>query len=133
MVRVVAVNAIMIYADRPAELAGWYQEHLGIRSVVNPVDSCYYGELGEWGDGTPVHFGIYPSPVPLGNSPRSVMINYRVSDLPSAMLVLRSKGIQIDKTVEEGYGSFAYLRDPEGNLVELWMEKKAASAEVAAN
>ena len=123
MATVAAVNAIMIYADRPAELAQWYQEHLGIRSVLNPGDSCYYGELGRWGDGTPVHFGIYPSPTPLGNAPRSVMINYRVDNLASTMAELQSKGICIEKTASEEYGAFAYVRDPEGNPVELWMEK----------
>lgn len=124
MLRVLAVNAIMIYADRPPELAGWYQEHLGIRSILNPADSCYYGELGTWGDGSPVHFGIYPSAKPLGNSPRSVMINYRVENLPSALRELESQGITIEDSVEESYGSFAHVRDPEGNLVELWMERK---------
>ena len=124
MPRIVAVNAIMLYADRPAELAQWYRDHLGIDSTFNPADSCYYGELGVWGDGTPVHFGIYPAPAPLGNSPRSVMINFRVENLSSAMAELRSRGIAIDKVVEESYGAFAYLHDLEGNPLELWMEKK---------
>src|SRR3954447_19949454 len=99
MPRILAINAIMIYADRPAELAGWYQEHLGIRCTLNPADSCYYGELGSWGDGSPVHFGIYPSPKPLGDSPRSVMINYRVENLAAALQELKSKGIPIEDTV----------------------------------
>jgi predicted enzyme related to lactoylglutathione lyase len=124
MPRALAINAIMIYADRPAELADWYQKHLGIRSTLNPADSCYYGELGTWGDGSPVHFGIYPSPQPLGNSPRSVMINYRVENLSAAVQELTSKGVAITDTATESYGDFAHLRDPEGNLIELWMEKK---------
>ena len=114
----------MIYADRPAELAKWYREHLGIGSVLSPADSRYYGQLGTWGDGTPVYFGIYPAPGPMSNFPRSVMINYRVEDLGAAISELQSKGIVIEKTVQEPYGDFAYLRDPEGNPIELWMEKK---------
>ena len=124
MPRIVAINAIMIYADRPEELAGWYLEHLGIRSALNPADSCYYGELGTWGDGSPVHFGIYPSPVPLGASARSVMINYRVENLTAALQELKSKGVAIEDSVQEIYGDFAHLRDPEGNLIELWMARK---------
>jgi glyoxylase I family protein len=127
MPRVLAVNAIMIYADRPAELSRWYQEHLGIASVLSPADSCYYGELGRWEDGSPVHFGIYPAREPLANVPRSIMINYRVADLPAATRELQANGVAIEKTVEESYGSFAYLRDPEGNLVELWAEKQQHS------
>jgi hypothetical protein len=37
MPKVHAVNAIMIYADRPAELAKWYRENLGIGTVLSPV------------------------------------------------------------------------------------------------
>jgi len=123
MPRVLAVNAIMIYADRPAELSRWYQEQLGLASVLNPADSCYYGELGKWEDGSPVHFGIYPAREPLGNGPRPTMINYRVADLPAATRELQANGVVIENVVEESYGSFAYIRDPEGNLVELWAEK----------
>jgi predicted enzyme related to lactoylglutathione lyase len=123
MPRALAVNAIMIYADRPAELARWYYEHLGIRAVLNPADSCYYGELGTWGDGSPVHFGIYPAPAPLGDSQRSVMINYRVDDLPAAIEELQAKGVAIEDRVTEDYGEFAHLRDAEGNLIELWMSR----------
>jgi predicted enzyme related to lactoylglutathione lyase len=124
MPKVHAVNAIMIYADRPAELAKWYWENLGIGTVLSPADSRYYGQLGTWGDGTPVYFGIYPAAVPLGNAPRSVMINYRVEDIGAAISELQSRGIEIEKIVKESYGDFAYLRDPEGNHIELWMEKK---------
>jgi catechol-2,3-dioxygenase len=51
------------------------------------------------------------------------MINFRIADLGTALRELRAKGIQIERTVEESFGDFAYLRDPEGNLIELWMEK----------
>jgi glyoxylase I family protein len=118
-----AINAVMIYADRPEELARWYQEHLGIKSKLNPADSRYYGELGAWGDGSPVHFGIYPAPKPLGNAARSVMINYRVDDLAAAIKQLQAQGVTIENTVHESYGDFAYIRDAEGNPIELWMEK----------
>jgi len=123
MPRAVAVNAIMIFADRPAEMARWYAEHLGIQSALNPADSRYYGELGSWGDGSPVHFGIYPAGASPENGSRSIMINYRVENLAAAIQELQAKGIAIEKTVDEGYGEFAYIRDPEGNLLELWMEK----------
>ena len=123
MPQALAVNAIMIFADRPAELSRWYREHLGIVSALNPADSRYYGQLGTWGDGSPVYFGIYPASVPLANVPRSIMINFRVADLGTAIRELQAKGIQIEKTVEESFGDFAYLRDPEGNQIELWMEK----------
>ena len=123
MSKALAVNAIIIFADRPAELSCWYRENLGIVSRLNPADSRYYGELGAWGDGTPVYFGIYPNSAPLGNAPRATMINFRVADLSGAILELKAKGVQVESMIEESFGDFAHLRDPEGNHIELWMEK----------
>jgi hypothetical protein len=37
---------------------------------------------------------------PIGNVPRSIMINFRVPDLGTAIRELQAKGIQIEKTVE---------------------------------
>lgn len=69
-----------------------------------------------------VHFGIYPlSASGVGARP-AVMVNYRVGALPDVLRRLRSAGMEILDEEREPYGSFAHLRDPEGNLLELWME-----------
>ena len=107
------VSAIMIYAEDPERLAQWYEEQLGVVTRLDPSDGNYYGDVGD------VHFGIYPAEEPLPR-PRAVMVNYRVRDLSAALRGLRESGVAIERTVDESYGRFAYLRDPEGNPVELY-------------
>jgi catechol-2,3-dioxygenase len=51
------------------------------------------------------------------------MINFRIADFGTAIRELQAKGTEIERTVEESFGDFAYLHDPEGNQIELWMEK----------
>ncbi|MEM6857794.1 MAG: VOC family protein [Pseudomonadota bacterium] len=48
------------------------------------------------------------------------MINLRVSDLDGFLEILRSRGIEILDTADEGYGKFAWLLDPDGVKIELW-------------
>jgi predicted enzyme related to lactoylglutathione lyase len=55
----------------------------------------------------------------LGASP--AMVNYRVEDLDAMLQALASEGVWIDpKRKDHPYGRFAWIRDPEGNRIELW-------------
>jgi len=37
---------------------------------------------------------------------------------------LKSKGVAIEKTAEDPYGKFAWVKDPDGNKIELWEPSK---------
>lgn len=114
----VGVGAIMVYARDPAGLSRWYEETLGLPSERDDSDGCYYGGV-EGGQPPSVHFGIYPAGREQhGTGP--VMINYRVSDLDRFVAGLRRRGVKVERRVEGPQGRFAYLRDPEGNPIELW-------------
>jgi predicted enzyme related to lactoylglutathione lyase len=44
------------------------------------------------------------------------MINFRVKDLRAMLTQLRAAGVAVDdKIVEESYGKFGWVMDPEGN------------------
>jgi catechol 2,3-dioxygenase-like lactoylglutathione lyase family enzyme len=119
MANIVGVGAIMIYARDPAALSGWYERHLGIHTELDASDGCYYGEIRHAPSGTFAHFGIYPE----GSTPRrpgALMVNYQVDDLDRFTERLRRDGVTIERTLDEPYGRFAYLDDPEGNPIELW-------------
>ena len=47
------------------------------------------------------------------------MINYRVRDLKAFLDQLKADGIEIEKTEDFDYGRFAWIKDPEGNKIEL--------------
>ena len=51
------------------------------------------------------------------------MINFRVKDLDAFLTELAAKKVRIDeKRMNEPYGKFAWVYDPEGNKIELWQE-----------
>ena len=49
------------------------------------------------------------------------MVNYRVDHLDTLLKKLEKDGIKLERQEDEpGNGRFAWIRDGEGNLVELW-------------
>lgn len=48
------------------------------------------------------------------------MINLRVHDLDGFVAALKAKGVEVLDSVDEGYGKFAWLIDPNGVKIELW-------------
>jgi predicted enzyme related to lactoylglutathione lyase len=67
---------------------------------------------------TPPGRGFDPSRSPF-------MLNFRVDDLNALLTALRAEGVEVDEKIEEyDYGRFAWIRDPEGNRIELWEPAK---------
>jgi predicted enzyme related to lactoylglutathione lyase len=65
-------------------------------------------------------FSITQSKIPLPLERREVVINYRVRDLPGLLEQLKAESIEIEKTEDFDYGRFAWIKDPEGNRIELY-------------
>ena len=54
------------------------------------------------------------------------MINYIVDDLDALLDRLKQEGVKIDaKRMNESYGRFAWIYDPDGNKIELWQPAPA--------
>ena len=53
------------------------------------------------------------------------MINLRVDDLDGFVADLKAKGVDVLDSVDEGYGKFAWLLDPDGVKIELWEQVQA--------
>jgi predicted enzyme related to lactoylglutathione lyase len=111
------LSAIIIYAEDPAALAGWYGHVLGVATKRDPVDGRYYGEIRDRHVGRTLFFGGSSGP-----RRRNVMINYRVDDFDAFRAALGAKGVAIEKRLHEPYGRFGYIRDLEGNPIEIWAE-----------
>lgn len=113
--RVHGIGAVMIFARQPEKLAQWYADHLGILTGLDETDGNYYGGI-ENGKGS-FRFGIYP-----GNPSKdvSIMVNYKVADLNKIKAQLVNDGVEIERELEAHEARFLYLRDPEGNPIELW-------------
>ena len=49
------------------------------------------------------------------------MFNFMVKDLSGLIAVLREEGVDIiGEPIDEPYGKFGWILDPEGNKIELW-------------
>ncbi len=125
MARVTGIGGVFLKARDPKALSAWYAENLGI--VLND----WGGAAFAWSDEVPPTTGttawsIFPADTKYfgpGNEsgPQTAMINYRVDDIDGLLAKLEAAGVWIDpKREDASYGRFAWIKDPEGNRLELW-------------
>ncbi|MDN3644844.1 VOC family protein [Pontixanthobacter aestiaquae] len=121
MAKITGLGGVFYVAQDPAATREWYREKLGI--------DCEYGPQLNWSEetgDTPYslisHFkdDAYIKPGKGG-----FMINLRVDDLDGFVEVLKSRDVEILDSVDEGYGKFAWLLDPDGVKIELWEQVEA--------
>ena len=124
MERVRGIGGVFLKSNDAGALRSWYAANLGI-------------DLDDWGG------CVFPWSRPDGSTVWSihqtgaecyvpddqpVMINFIVDDLDAMLAQLRQSGTRVDEsTMEEPYGKFGWVFDPEGNKVELWQPAKPAS------
>ena len=117
MERVHGIGAVIIFSRDPAKLARWYADHLGIVAELDESDGNYYGGI-ENGKGS-FRFGIYPGKL-RAETDLPIMVNYKVTSLDKIKDQLVNHGVGIERELEAHEARFLYLRDPEGNPIELW-------------
>jgi predicted enzyme related to lactoylglutathione lyase len=125
MARVTGVGGVFLRSKDAKRLASWYAQHLG----MVPTD---YGVSFSWADEVPKGTGVtawstfpqetkYFGETEAGEPVQGVMINYRVDDLDALLERLKAAGVWIDpKRDDADYGRFAWIKDCDGNRVELW-------------
>lgn len=120
MEKVSGIGGVFFRANNPAQLAEWYERHLG----VNPVPSGY-DQLPWIQEGGPTVFAPFERDTEyFGKETQSWMINFRVHDLSKIVEQLRKAGVDVSMDDQElPNGKFATLHDPEGNPIELWEPK----------
>lgn len=121
MARVTGVGGVFLRSKDPGALAKWYAEHLRIKL------SDFNGAAFAWSDEVPEGTGMTAwSAFPMettyfGEGQQQAMVNYRVDDLDALLTELAAKGVWIDpKRQNEVYGKFAWVKDCDGNRLELW-------------
>lgn len=121
MARVTGVGGVFIRSKDPKALAAWYAQHLGIAM------EDYGGATLKWTDEIPAGTGMttwnaFPNDTKyFGESEQAVMINYRVDDMDALVAKLVAAGVWVDPNrQDESYGRFAWIKDLDGNRVELW-------------
>ena len=129
---IVSVGVFLASPD-PQRLAAWY------RALGVPLGEEGYGAIG---GADPVEgsvFSVMPAAGPLPPAPagpveeepygqRAVTLNFRVEGLDEVLAGLRSRGDAVAGPKDYGYGRFAWVKDPDGNVVEMWEAGKPPSA-----
>ena len=127
------IGGVFLDSRNAQALADWYHRHLGITFSEHPDTESFYvvfrtrdaltGKIRQ----NPV-FAINQTDTPLANpAARGVTVNLRVSDLDQALRDLTAHGTEIepDRIDWEG-GKHAWIRDLDGNRIELYQELELA-------
>jgi catechol 2,3-dioxygenase-like lactoylglutathione lyase family enzyme len=114
--RITGLGGVFYVAADPEATRTWYRETLGIEGEYGP-QLAWAEEPMEHPYSLISHFRdeAYIKPGSGG-----FMINLRVHDLDGFVEGLKAKGVDVLDTVDEGYGKFAWLLDPDGVKIELW-------------
>jgi predicted enzyme related to lactoylglutathione lyase len=117
MERVAGIGGLFFRAHDPERLSSWYATHLG----VEPPPESY--EVSSWWQqsGPTVFAAMRADSEHFGGPAHAWSVNFRVTDLDAMVRQLRGAGLEVDVDSQEyPNGRFASLRDPEGNVVQLW-------------
>ena len=122
MARVTGIGGIFFKARDAEGLRAWYRAHLGLD--IQP----WGGVTFRWREGETsgregaTVWTIFPASSDyFGPDDKPFMINYRVDDLARVLSELRAEGCDVEEKIDESeFGKFGWVRDPEGNRVELW-------------
>jgi predicted enzyme related to lactoylglutathione lyase len=122
MERVIGLGGPFIKAKDPKGLAAWYEKHLGISFNGSAYTTWPLGEEnGSKKTGYNVLSFFKEDNDYFAPSVKTTMINFIVKDLFALLDILRAEGVTIvGEPMDEEYGKFGWVMDPEGNKIELW-------------
>lgn len=118
--RVVGIGGIFFKSANQQQMKEWYAANLGLadtgRGVVLPwreKDNPEREQATAW--------SVFPSNTTYFEPNQAFMVNYIVDDLDALLTRLAKAGVRIDpKRMDERFGRFAWIYDPDGNKIELW-------------
>ena len=134
MAMVSGLGGAFVFSPDPAKLAAWYEMYLGLQ-FESYGEAYYQVFVGLDPDDTSRKldttfsilkakrvfdsFAADPEPEDMyGDQP--YMVNLRLNDMAATLAHLREHDIPVIKEEDEGYGLFAWVRDGDGNRVELY-------------
>ena len=121
MARVTGIGGVFLRSPDPKRMTQWYVENLGIELT------SWGGVNFEWKDdvlpqdGSTALTAFAADSTSFGETTQQAMVNYRVDDLDALLKKLEAAGVWIDpKRDNADFGKFAWIKDCDGNRVELW-------------
>ncbi len=130
------VGGAFVFSEDPARLADWYTRHLGIDFEGGGEFGAFYRVYVAADPQQPERrldttFSIMKAGFPTARpaperEPESMygdqpfMVNLRVNDLDAVAARLAAGRVRLIARQDEPYGRFAWVRDADGNRVELY-------------
>lgn len=119
--RILGIGGIFFKSAHRDQTRAWYSKHLGLADKGG-------GAMLPWrehDDPQKEHVTVWtvfpPSTDYFNPSPSPFMIDYIVDDMDALLDRLKQEGVKIDdKQMNEPFGRFAWIYDPDGNKIELW-------------
>lgn len=116
MARVTGLGGVFYVVKDPEATRAWYRDKLGIDGP--------YGPQLAWAQEPKANpyslISNFPDDTYLKPSSRGFMINLRVDDLDGFLKQLKKNKVKVLDRVDESYGKFAWILDPDGVKIELW-------------
>jgi len=114
--RVTGLGGVFYVVKDPKATRKWYREVLGLDGE--------YGPQLAWSDEPMEHpyslISQFKDDEYIKPGHGGFMINLRVHNLDGFVDELKAKGVEVLDSVDEGYGKFAWILDPDGVKIELW-------------
>lgn len=121
MAKITGLGGVFYVVSDPEATRAWYRDVLGVSGDYGPQflwsdESCAkpYSLVSHFKDDSYIQPGR-----------GGFMINLRVDDLDAFVAQLKESGVDVLGSVDEGYGKFAWLLDPDGVKIELWEQVEA--------
>jgi len=119
------IGGIFLVADDAPALARWYGETFEISTDDGAPPGAFAHHFPSRDEAAPetpalLVWAIFPREAGQTRAPGSFTINSRVRDMDALLAKLRARDVAIARTESHEYGKFAWLRDPEGNEIELY-------------
>jgi len=121
--RILGIGGVFFKSANRDQMREWYATHLGIADKGQ-------GAMLPWrqhDDPAKEHVTVWTVfPAASDYFPSPLMVNYIVDDMDALLDRLQKEGVKIDpKRMNESYGRFAWIYDPDGNKIELWQPAAA--------
>ena len=125
------IGGAFLFSNDTKRLVTWYRDCLGMvaegeDSECNSIYKSFeYRDLENPEIKRTIAWAIIPTDQDIKDKARTGQINYRVKNLGEVLSRLKSNGVAIEKIEEYPYGNFAWVKDPDGNQIELWEPSKS--------
>ena len=118
--RILGIGGIFFKSANRNQMREWYSEHLGLAEKGGEV-TLPWRELDNPQRDHVTVWSVFPASTNYFAPGQSFMVNYIVDDMDALLDRLKQEGVKIDpKRMDESFGHFAWIYDPDGNKIELW-------------